>query len=239
MRRTALLLLIAACISGCKTRQLEPLSSHYPAHPVMEQKTTDLSTGTVWQRLMKLVDDHRLTIRESDSAGGYFQSGLISFTNAYQIDGDSSPRTKPVYVSVQKEYLSHRYGHIADPDDIVQPSFINGLLTVSIFSDSGTTYTQVSIEDLKNYHAGDSAERAVVSTQVLESNVADYVAGYNDSISLNIQNGEVLNPKSNYLSDEERSRKIGRNILMGLGIPVVSAGVIVLAIYGVNLSGLN
>ena len=229
-------MILAASLSSCNTYRQIPLSATLKPNPVSIVNASNLTKDQAWDRVVRLFADRNISIKTIDKSSGFIQSDLLSFVSAYQIDSEKTQIQHPIYVITQREQA---YGVE------IQPSYITGYLKVFILNDSGKVEVRVSIEDLRNYHiidihhrhsnviTHDEIKRQVISTGNLESEIANFVSGDNNSSDgIYVQNGEILNPQSNYSQYLKKKQRITFGALIGgeLGGTAVLTTILLLAV---------
>jgi hypothetical protein len=198
MYKFILSILITLCLSSCGVSRLTPLSTRYNPDPQMILDMHHTSKDVVWTRLLGFFDKHHWPIKEMNKESGFMESDLLSFVRSYQVEGVDEDTSKHVHVIVQREMFR---------DQLIQPTYISGFVSVSISQDTNITQACVSIEGLMSYHDSETY-RDVVSTTNLEVLILDYLQTGIDTVPLNVDIGEMLNPRSNY---EDINDRIARN----------------------------
>ncbi len=212
-------MIISVSMSSCNTYKQTPLSAALKPNPISIVNVKGLTRDQVWDRVVRLFADRNISIKTIDKSSGFIQSDMLSFISAYQIDSEETQTHHPIYVITQREQA---YGVV------IQPSYITGYLKVFILNDSGKVEVHASIEDLRNYHIADihhrhsnvishdEIKRQVISTGNLESKIANFVSANNDSTDgISVQNGEILNPQSNYSEYLKKKQRITFGALIG------------------------
>jgi len=218
MNKLLFALIILLSLNSCNTYQQIPLSKTYKSNPITITKVPNLSKDLAWDRAVRLFADHNISIKTIDKNSGFIQSDMLSFVSAYQID-IMTTSTNPVYVIAQRETAY---------DTVIQPSYITGFIKIFMLNDSSQTEIHINIENLKSYHLAnvhhrhsaeithDEIKCEVASTEVLESQIANFISTGKDSINtMPIQNGEILNPKDNYSQYLKKKQNIFSASLLG------------------------
>ena len=218
MDRLLVIAFIVLLFCGCSAPELLPLTSSPHYNPTLVYANHTLTADNAWNRVVRYFANHNLPIKIIDKNSGFIQSDILSFTDAYKIDSDTGSHIDTPYVIVQHETA---YGKV------IEPSYITGFLKIFLIPDSTGTEVRVSIEDLKNYHltnvyhkhsatvTHNEIGRGIVSTGVLETQIAAFINTGIDTANLYVQKGELLNPKSNYAIYLKKKNNIMVGSLLG------------------------